>query len=111
MAKSKSESQPSLSGLFTQNRSRLRQLLAPNSLAVVNANDIPATNADGTLAMHVNSDLFYLTGVEQEQTILVLCPDAEDPKHREILFLREPSAENELWEGHKLTVAEARALT
>jgi Xaa-Pro aminopeptidase len=59
----------------------------------------------------VNSDLFYLTGVEQEQTALLLYPDADDPKHREILFLREPTAENELWEGHKLTKQEARAAT
>ena len=99
------------SELFAANRNRLQQLLPPGALAVLNANDVPPTNADGTRAMSVNSDLFYLTGVEQEQTILVLNPDAEDEKHREILFLREPSSENELWEGHKLTKAEARELT
>ena len=97
--------------LFAANRNRLRQLLPPGALVVVNANDVPPTNADGTRAMCANSDLFYLTGVEQEQTILVLNPDAEDEKHREILFLREPSHENELWEGHKLTKPEARELT
>ena len=88
------------SELFAANRNRLKQLLPPGSVAVLNANDVPPTNADGTLAMSENSDLFYLTGVEQEQTILLLNPDAEDEKHREILFLREPSHENELWEGH-----------
>jgi Xaa-Pro aminopeptidase len=98
-------------GLFTANRERLKQLLPPRSLAVVNTNDLPPTNADGSLPLVVNSDIFYLTGVEQEQSILVLNPDAEDPKHREILFLREASPENELWEGHKLTKAEARELT
>jgi len=97
--------------LFLTNRGRLKNLLLPNSLAVVNANDIPPTNADGTLAMPPNSDLFYLTGVEQEQTILVLYPDADEEKHREILFLREPTPEVELWEGHKLTRDEARRLT
>ena len=97
--------------LFITNRERLKQLLPPNSLAVVNANDVPPTNADGTLAGVPNSDLFYLAGVEQEQTILLLYPDADDEKHRELLFLREPTAENELWEGHKLTKAEARAIT
>ncbi len=97
--------------LFTANRNRLKQLLPPGSLAVLNANDVPPTNADGTRAMSANSDLFYLTGVEQEQSLLVLNPDAEDEKHREILFLREPSHENELWEGHKLTKPEARELT
>lgn len=97
--------------LFKLNRRRLGELLPPNSLAVVNANDIPPTNADGTLATPVNSDLFYLAGVEQEQTILLLYPDADDEKHREVLFLREPNHENELWEGHKLTKDEARQQT
>lgn len=97
--------------LFVTNRERLRHLLPPNSLAVVNANDVLPTNADGTLAGVPNSDLFYLTGVEQEQTILLIYPDADEKKHRELLFLREPTAENELWEGRKLTKMEARAAT
>jgi Xaa-Pro aminopeptidase len=93
--------------LFTENRARLKSMLHPNSLAIVNANDIPPTNADGTNLMPVNSDLYYLSGIEQEQSILLVYPDADDEKHREILFLREPSTENELWEGHKLTRDEA----
>src|SRR5689334_25441477 len=97
--------------LFVENRARLRALLLPNSLAVVNANDVLPTNADGSLRLVPNTDLFYLTGVEQEQTILLLYPDADDPKQRELLFLREPNLENELWEGHKLTKEEARAQT
>jgi len=97
--------------LFATNRDRLRKLLLPDSLVVVNANDIPVTNADGTQAMTPNADIFYLTGVEQEQTVLLLYPDADDEKHREILFLREPTQELELWDGHKLTKDEARALT
>ncbi len=97
--------------LFIANRERLKRLLPPRSLAVVNNNDVVATNADGTLPLVANSDLFYLTGVEQEQSLLVLDPDAEDPKHREILFLREPSHENQLWEGEKLSREKARALT
>ncbi|HKW29798.1 MAG TPA: Xaa-Pro aminopeptidase [Verrucomicrobiae bacterium] len=97
--------------LFISNRERLGRLLPPNSLAVVNANDVLPANGDGTLAMIPNSDLFYLTGIAQEQTILVLYPDADDAKHRELLFLREPTAENELWEGHKLTKEEARKIS
>jgi Xaa-Pro aminopeptidase len=97
--------------LFIANRQRLASLLPTNALAVVNANDICPTNADGTQATIVNSDLFYLTGVEQEQSILVIYPDADEEKHRELLFLREPTAEMELWDGHKLTKAEARNLT
>ncbi len=97
--------------LFTTNRERLRQLMLPNSLAVVNANDVLPTNADGSLPLRANSDLFYLTGVEQEQSLLLLYPDAHDEKHREILFLREPLPELETWEGHKLTRDEARELS
>lgn len=99
------------SQLFIANRERLGGRLAPNSLAVVNSNDIPQTNADGTLPLPTNSDLFYLTGIEQEQTILVLYPDADDEKHRTILFLREPTKELEIWEGSKLTREKARALS
>jgi Xaa-Pro aminopeptidase len=102
---------PTAPDLYIQNRQRLLQLLPPNSLVVVNANDVMPTNADATIGLHQNSDLLYLAGVQQEQSILVLCPNAEDEKHREVLFLREPSGENELWEGHKLTKDEAFALT
>ncbi len=91
------------SKLFVENRKRLAACLPPNALAVVNANDTAATNADGSQNTIVSSDLFYLTGVEQEQSILVIYPDADDEKHRELLFLREPSTENEIWEGRKLT--------
>jgi Xaa-Pro aminopeptidase len=97
--------------LFATNRERLRRLLPPNALAIVNANDILPTNGDGTLLRIPNSDLFYLTGIEQEQTILVLYPDADEEKHREVLFLREPTSENQLWEGHKLAKKEAQALS
>jgi Xaa-Pro aminopeptidase len=99
------------SEVFTANRNRLAKLLAPNSLAVVNANDIPPTNADGVMCQVPNSDLFYLSGIEQEQSILLLYPDADEEEHREILFVREPTAELELWEGHKWTKEEARAIS
>lgn len=89
--------------LFRNNRDRLRALMLPKSLAVVNANDVLPTNADGTLRLWPNSDLFYLTGVEQEESILLLFPDADDEKHREVLFLREPNEHLATWEGHKLT--------
>src|SRR4051812_43288254 len=97
--------------LFVENRKRLAACLPTNALAVVNANDICATNADGSQNTVVNSDLFYLTGVEQEQSILVLYPDADEEKHRELLFLREATPDNELWEGRKLTKKTGRELT
>jgi len=94
---------PLPNALFTLNRERLAQRLLPHSVAVLNANDIMPTNADGVMGHLQNSDLFYLTGVHQEETILVLAPDAFDPEQREILFLRQPSEHLAIWEGHKLT--------
>ncbi|MCE9612592.1 MAG: aminopeptidase P N-terminal domain-containing protein [Chthoniobacter sp.] len=102
---------PLAPALFTENRARLAALLPPKSLAILNANDILPTNADGSLLMRPNSDLYYLTGVEQEETKLLIFPDADDEKLRLILFLREPNEQNELWEGHKLRKEEAQALT
>ncbi len=89
--------------MFATNRARLTARMAPNSLAVVNANDVPPTNADGSLALVPNSDLFWLSGIEQEESILVLYPDAFDEQLREVLFLRQPTDELKVWEGHKHT--------
>jgi Xaa-Pro aminopeptidase len=97
--------------LFIENRQRLAGLLAPNSLAVVNANDVLPANADAVLPMQPNSDLFYLTGVEQEESILLLAPGAFDEKLREVLFLREPNEHLKTWEGHKLSKEEAVELS
>lgn len=97
--------------LFVTNRQRLAALLKPRSLVVLNANDVLPTNADGTMAFRQNNDLFYLSGVDQEETRLVLFPDHPDPKLRVALFLRETSELIEIWEGHKLTKAEAEATT
>jgi Xaa-Pro aminopeptidase len=102
---------PTPSSLFTTNRNRLRERLPPKSLVVLLSNDVMPTNADGTLGYRQNSDLFYLSGVVQEETILLLFPDAHDEKNREILFVREPTEKVETWEGHKLTKDEAKALS
>jgi Xaa-Pro aminopeptidase len=85
--------------------------MLPNSLAVVNANDIMPTNADGSLRMVVNADLFYLTGIEQEESRLLLYPDAHLEEFREILFIREPTPLMEIWEGRKLTRETAQKLS
>lgn len=95
----------------TANRERLRALLPPHSLAIISANDVPPTNADGTLPLVANSDLFYFTGIEQEQTLLLLFPDAPEPQHRELLFLREAHPELKVWEGYKHTQEDAQALS
>jgi len=94
--------------LFEDNRKKLLKELKGNSVVVVNANDIMPTNADGTMRFRQNSDLFYLTGVDQEESVLVLCPDFPEEKYREVLFLRETNEQIALWEGHKLTMEEAR---
>jgi Xaa-Pro aminopeptidase len=97
--------------LFIQNRKRLSELLLPNSLAVLNANDVLPTNADGSLPLVPSTDFFYLSGIEQEQSILLLYPEADDEKQRELLFLREANPDMERWEGHKLTKEEARKIS
>jgi Xaa-Pro aminopeptidase len=97
--------------LFTTNRKRLAKSMKKNSLAVVNSNDIMPTNADGTMPFKQNTDLFYLTGIDQEESILVLCPDFPDKKYREVLFLRQPNELLEKWEGHKLSKEEATEIS
>ena len=97
--------------LFAENRKRLTSLLAPKSLAVVNANDLLPVNADAKLVMHPNSDLFFLSGIEQEESILLIFPDAAEEKNREILFLREPNEHLKIWEGYKHTKEDARKIS
>ena len=102
---------PIPAALFTLNRERLVQKLLPRSLAILNANDIMPTNADGSMGHLQNADLFYLTGVHQEETILLLAPDAFDPSQREVLFVRQPNEQLAIWEGHKLTKEQASAIS
>jgi Xaa-Pro aminopeptidase len=102
---------PLPAALFTLNRERLVKKLPPRSVAVLNANDVMPANADGTLGFLQNADLFYLTGIHQEETILLLAPDAFDPSHREVLFVRQSNEHLAVWEGHKLTKEEAAALS
>ena len=97
--------------LFIENRKRLAALLTPKSLAVVNANDLLPVNADATLVMHPNSDLFFLSGIEQEESILLMFPNAVEEKNREILFLREPNEHLKIWEGYKHTKEDARKIS
>jgi len=99
------------SSLFVNNRQRLVRELEPRSLVLFNANDTMPTNADGHLPFRQNNDLFYLTGVDQENSILLICPSFPDKKYREILFLQETNDQIATWDGHKLTKEEARELT
>jgi len=99
------------SKLFIDNRARLTRLLPKNAMAVVNANDVLPTNADGSIKIIPNTDLFYLSGVEQEESVLLLYPDAIEPKNREILFLRETTELLQIWEGKKLTKEKASEIS
>lgn len=103
--------EPIPAGLFLRNREHLRGLLKPNSMVILHANDIYPTNADGTMPFKQNSDLFYLTGVDQEETTLLLMPDAPEPQEREILFVKETSERLAIWEGQKLTKELARTVS
>ncbi len=94
--------------LFVLNRQRLRDLLPQGALVIVNSNDIMPTNADGTMRFRQNNDLLYLSGIDQEESILVMAPDHPDPSLREILFLKKTNEEIAIWEGHKYTAEEAR---
>lgn len=93
--------------LFIENRKRFAAKLKPNSIALFVSNDIMPTNADGAMGFVQNSDLFYLSGIDQEETILLLYPDAQNIKHKEILFVRETNEEIAIWEGAKLTKQQA----
>ncbi len=93
--------------LFIENRKRFAKKLKPNALAVFNSNDVMPTNADGTMAFVQNADLFYLSGIDQEESVLVIFPDAKNEAHREILFLKETNEHIAVWEGHKYTKEEA----
>lgn len=99
------------SELFETNRKRLVKALPKGAIAVFNSNDHMPTNADGTMPFRQNNDLFYLTGVQQEESCLVICPDFPDKNLREVLFLREPNELLEKWEGHKLTKKEAKEIS
>jgi Xaa-Pro aminopeptidase len=99
------------SQLFTDNRKRFTQKLEPGCIAVFNSNDILPTNADGHFKLKQNADIFYLSGIDQEESILILFPDTQDAANREILFLKETNENIAIWEGHKLTKEEAREIS
>jgi Xaa-Pro aminopeptidase len=96
------------SQLFEANRKRFYEEIEPGSIAIFNANDEMPKSADQAFDFKQNADLFWLSGIDQEQTILVLFPDNPNPKQREVLFLRKTSDLIAIWEGHKYTKEEAR---
>ena len=99
--------QPISKKLFEHNRALFSTHLNTQSLAVFCSNDKMPTNADGTMPFKQNSDLFWMSGVDQEESKLVIFPGCLNPKHREILFLKETSDLISIWEGEKLSKEKA----
>ena len=94
--------------LFIENRKKFIAQLQPKSIAIFHSNDEMPRNGDGAFPFRQQSDLFWLSGIDQEQTILVLSPEHPLPEYREVLFLRKTNEHIAVWEGHKYTKEEAR---
>ena len=97
--------------LFSENRKRFVKEMKNNSVAVFNSNDEVTSNGDALYKFVQNSDLYWLTGIDQEDTMLVLFPDNSDEKYREVLVLVRPNELKEKWDGHRLNVQEARQIS
>ena len=93
--------------LFENNRQKFTEKLSPNSIAIFQSNDEFPRSGDQTQVFKQNADLFYLSGIDQEQTILLLFPDCPNPLYKEVLFIRQTNDHIAVWEGHKLTIQEA----
>ncbi len=91
------------STLFIKNRKNFATAMKPNSLAIFNSNDIYPISADSTMPFEQHRDIFYLSGVDQEESVLFLFPDCPNENYREILFVRETNEHIAIWEGEKLT--------
>src|SRR5579862_5663710 len=97
--------------LFKANRKHFVRSMKKGSVAVFVSNDIITRSADSSYAWRQNPDLFYLTGIDQEETFLVLFPDAPEVKYREVLFIRQTNDVLLWWEGKKHTMDEARRMS
>lgn len=97
--------------LFTANRKRFIAEMQPNSIAVFNSNDELPTNGDQLYRFWQNSDLYWLSGIEQEDTMVILYPDNPDKKYREVLVLVRPQEMKEKWDGRRLRAEEAKAIS
>ena len=97
--------------MFIKNRELLKEKIKKTSIAIFNSNDVMPSNSDGTLPFIQNSDLFWLSGIDQEESVLLLFFDSEKNKTKEVLFLKETNEHIAIWEGAKLTKDEAYAVS
>ena len=95
--------------LFIKNRLKLSKQMVSNSIAIFNSNDVFSTGADSTLPFEQHRNIFYLTGVDQEESILLVFPDAKQEAHREVLFVKETNDHIAICEGAKLSKLQATA--
>lgn len=102
---------PAAKSLFVTNRNNFSKHLNSNSIAIFNSNDEFPRSGDQGHVFKQNADLFYLSGIDQEQSILILYPDCPNPLYKEVLFLRQTSEYIAVWEGHKYTIEEARKIS
>src|SRR5215510_14111157 len=97
--------------LFTKNRQRFVARMQPNSIAIFVSNDEMPSNGDALYRYKTNSDLYWLSGVTQEDSMVILYPDNPDPKYREVLVLVRPNELKEKWDGKRLRVEEAQKIS
>ena len=97
--------------IFIQNRKRFTEKMEKNAIAIFNSNDELPSNGDALFKFKQNSDLYWLTGIEQEDTMLVLFPDNPDKKYREVLVLVRPNELKEKWDGRRHRAPEAKAIS
>ncbi|HEX5026778.1 MAG TPA: aminopeptidase P N-terminal domain-containing protein [Agriterribacter sp.] len=97
--------------IFIQNRKRFAARMEKNAIAIFNSNDELPTNGDALYPFKQNSDLYWLTGIEQEDSMLILFPGNPDKKYREVLVLVRPNELKEKWDGHRLRAKEAEAIS
>ncbi len=97
--------------LYKKNRQKLIKKIEKDSLVIINSNDQMPRSGDQYFPFRQNSNLFYLTGIIQEKTALILCPDHNNKDLREILFIRKSNSKLEIWEGKKLTLDEAKEIS
>lgn len=97
--------------IFIENRKRFLNKMEKNSIAIFNSNDVYTSNGDAVYPFKQNSDLYWLTGIEQEETMLILMPSNPDPSLREILVLIRPDEMTEKWNGHQLTMNEGKEIS
>lgn len=102
---------PLNSQLFIRNRQRFVQQMPANSIAIIVSNDEVPSNGDAIYTFRQNSDLYWLSGIWQEDSMVILFPDNPDPKYREVLVLVRPNELKEKWDGKRLRAAEAKAIS